>query len=141
MRGGDICVRGEDKSERRGFWAIDVEAPFEEKMEDFPLLLLCDRSVATSGISRRQWISPEGEKKHHLIDPRTGKSAKTDVFSVTVIDTETDRAEVWAKSLCILGSNAGMQKAQEKKIAALFFKNDGTIAQSEYMKEFIWNNR
>lgn len=139
--GGDICARGEDKDEERGFWAVDVELPEEVSSKQEPLLLLRDRSVATSGTSRRHWSGFTGEEKHHLIDPRTGQSAITDLFSVSVVDTETDHAEVWAKALCILGREAGMQKAREKKLAALFVGKDGQVTQSEYMEEYMWKGK
>lgn len=136
--GGDILTHGENKEENYDYWAIEVETPSQIPLESPVLLTLRERAVATSGVGRRAWINALGKKKHHLIDPKTGQSAITDLFSVTVVDTTTEMAEVWAKVLCILGMERGMVYAQEKKIAALFIAQDGRIVQSEYMDAFRW---
>jgi thiamine biosynthesis lipoprotein len=64
-------------------------------------LLLKDMGAATSGTTKRSW--PGG---HHLIDPRTGRPARTDLAEVSVLaDTAAD-AEVYAKVALLLGSKA-----------------------------------
>jgi thiamine biosynthesis lipoprotein len=72
---------------------------------------LCDRSavaltdgaVCTSGTTRRRW----GQSVHHLIDPRTGLPAKTDLAEVSVVTDTALRGEVYAKCAMLLGSDAG----------------------------------
>ena len=62
--------------------------------------------VATSGRSVHRW-SVGGELRHHLIDPRTRRSAQTDVIQATVIAESALRAEALAKAAVIAGSAAG----------------------------------
>lgn len=72
---------------------------------------LCDRSVValtegavcTSGTTRRRW----GQSMHHLIDPRTGLPARTDLAEVSVVVDSALRGEVYAKCAMLLGSVAG----------------------------------
>ena len=45
---------------------------------------------------------------HHLIDPRTGRSAATDVIQATVLAGTARRAEALAKAVVVLGSAAGL---------------------------------
>jgi thiamine biosynthesis lipoprotein len=61
-------------------------------------LLLRDQGAATSSVRRRSW----GEL-HHLIDPRTGRPAKTGLEEVSVVAASGFEAEVIAKSALLLG--------------------------------------
>ena len=45
---------------------------------------------------------------HHLIDPRTGMPAKTDLGEVSVVTDSALRGEVYAKSAILLGAAAGI---------------------------------
>jgi thiamine biosynthesis lipoprotein len=62
--------------------------------------------LATSGISIHQW-TVAGVKTHHLIDPRTGLPAVTDIVQATVVAGSTLRAEALAKAAVIAGREAG----------------------------------
>ena len=68
-------------------------------------VLLCNQGAATSATSRRRWQRPEGEADlHHLIDPRTGAPAESDLHIVSVIAARATDAEVVAKTALLLGS-------------------------------------
>ena len=62
--------------------------------------------VATSGTSVHRW-NIDGAASHHLIDPRTGRPAETDVVQATVIAGSALRAEALAKAAIIAGSVDG----------------------------------
>jgi len=89
--GGDVRTRG-DGPECRG-WTV--------ALCDGRLVTVGDAGIATSGISGRRW--PGG---HHLIDPRTAAPARTDVTTVSVVAGTALRAEVLAKSACVMGASA-----------------------------------
>lgn len=63
-------------------------------------LLLADRAAATSGTTGRRW----GNGMHHLIDPRTGAPARSDLREVSVLARTALEAEVLAKTALLLGS-------------------------------------
>lgn len=81
--GGDIAVRG-------GAWPVGVEDATIE---------LSEGGLATSGRDRRRWRGG-----HHLIDPRTGAPAHTDLLRVTVLAADAVEAEV-AATACFLGGS------------------------------------
>jgi FAD:protein FMN transferase len=58
--------------------------------------------VATSSITRRAW-KQDGQPRHHLIDPRSGKPAAAEWVSVTVTAGHTAPAEALAKALLVGG--------------------------------------
>jgi len=62
-------------------------------------LLLKDLGAATSGTTKRAWAGG-----HHLIDPRTGRPAQTDLSEASVLATTATDAEIYAKVALLLGS-------------------------------------
>jgi thiamine biosynthesis lipoprotein len=82
-----------------GTWAIAVD--------DGPTLGLDHGGLATSGIGGRRWRLGESEQ-HHVIDPRTGAPAVTDLVRVTAIGADAIDAEVLAKSLLLGGKDAAL---------------------------------
>lgn len=91
-------------------WQIRVGHPSDQQIGLATLELTgrdpsgADRfGVATSGTSVHRWAGPGGER-HHLIDPRSGRSAVTDVIQATVLARTSAEAEAFAKAVVILGS-------------------------------------
>jgi FAD:protein FMN transferase len=101
--GGDAVLRGGGAI--GSGWIVDIEDPRDP---DRTLLSLTvrDRAVATSGANRRCWIVGN-EVAHHLIDPRTWTSAKSDLAQVTVVAGTAELAEVLAKTTFLLGAEHG----------------------------------
>jgi thiamine biosynthesis lipoprotein len=64
-------------------------------------LLLKDMGAATSGTTKRAWTGG-----HHLIDPRTGLPAQTDLSEVSVLAATAVDAEIYAKVALLLGATA-----------------------------------
>jgi FAD:protein FMN transferase len=92
--GGDLRVRGAGPEDDG--WHI--------ALCDRSVVALRDGAVCTSGISVRRW----GHSMHHLIDPRTGMPARTDLAEVSVVTDSALRGEVYAKSAVLLGGAAGI---------------------------------
>jgi FAD:protein FMN transferase len=60
--------------------------------------------VATSGTSVHRW--PHADRaRHHIIDPRTGRPADTDLRQATVVAESALAAEALAKSAVIMGAS------------------------------------
>jgi thiamine biosynthesis lipoprotein len=60
-------------------------------------------ALGTSGTTRRRW----GDGLHHLIDPRSGAPARSDVAIVSVAAPDALSAEIYAKTALLLGSELG----------------------------------
>lgn len=102
--GGDIAVSGPRAN--GDAWDISVEDPFEPGA--FMEMLYLERGgVATSGKDYRNWMRA-GVPQHHIIDPRTGLPAETDIITATVIAPTAMHAEALAKAVLISGSEAGL---------------------------------
>ena len=134
--GGDMALRGVNKTDNYSYWAIDLEHPLRTE-ESALLLVLTNVSVATSGRNRRHWIR-QGETKHHIIDPRTEAHASLDLLSVTVIGKDTVYADVFAKTLFILGKEKGMLMADALEIPVIFIDKDGTVTRNHFVETYVW---
>jgi thiamine biosynthesis lipoprotein len=107
--GGDLRAWGDQpgSGEERG-WLAAVDNP-NQPGEDVAWLWVRESAVATSSTAARRWAGG-----HHLIDPRTGRPAETDLVSVTVAAPAVTTAEVAAKVVLILGRAAGMAWVEEQ---------------------------
>jgi thiamine biosynthesis lipoprotein len=79
--------------------------------------------VATSGVSIHRWVSG-GTARHHLIDPRTGRPAESDVVQATVIAGTALRAEALAKAAVIAGTAAGFAMLERARVAGALILTD-----------------
>lgn len=95
---GDLRFGGLAKVERE----ILVDSPRPDRAP-IARLLLTEGAVATSGVTRRSWIDPDGQAAHHLIDPRSGRPADTGVVQVTAVAPTGVEAEVRAKAALLSG--------------------------------------
>jgi thiamine biosynthesis lipoprotein len=100
--GGDLRVIGAVGGEA---WPIAVQDPFEPE-RDRTVVRLAEGALATSSIGGRRWHRGH-HMLHHLIDPRTGTAAKSDLHSVTVRAPSAAMADVAAKVTLVLGSASG----------------------------------
>jgi thiamine biosynthesis lipoprotein len=115
--GGDLAVLGVPSEV--GEWPIAV--PGKVQSWNIPLL---QGAMATSGIAHRHW-KQGGEQRHHLLDPRTGSSAQSGLWSVTVVAALCEQAEVGAKVAFILGKKRGADFLRKHGLAGLLISEDG----------------
>lgn len=133
--GGDIAVSAPRRDGSP--WIIEVASPFNEA-ETLAHIALLEGVVVTSGRDYRQWMQG-GRLRHHIIDPRTGEPADTDLISVTVIARRAVRAEAAAKMMLILGFEEGLNwLSRQRDIAALLVREDGEMRFNEVWPFFVW---
>jgi FAD:protein FMN transferase len=116
--GGDLSVLGVPAEE--GQWPLAV--PGRQQSWNIPLV---QGAMATSGVARRRW-QQGGQQRHHLLDPRTGNSAQSGLWSVTVVAASCEQAEVGAKVAFILGKKRGADFLRAHALAGLLVSEDGT---------------
>ncbi len=134
--GGDIAIS--DPRSDGSAWPIGVADPAlpEHAVET---LYLAQGAVATSGQDYRTWMQGS-ERQHHIIDPRTGLPAATDILTVTAIAPTSVAAEAVAKTVFILGSVDGLAWVAERpEYAALLQCLDGRQIRSETLAHYTWN--
>jgi thiamine biosynthesis lipoprotein len=120
--GGEIRARGAKQENRP--WKVGVEIPERGVAGIQEVLVLRDRSLATSGDYRNFFVE-EGKRYSHTIDPRTGRPVTHELASVTVVAESCMRADALATALMVLGPDEGAAFCEEKGLAALFLIRDG----------------
>ena len=115
--GGDLAVIGMPVGYES--WPLTVEGRATSWVIPFAY-----GALATSGVSRRHWQQGTRER-HHLIDPRSGESARSGLWSVTVAASTCEQAEVAAKVAFLLGPEQGRDFLQRRGLAGLLVGLDG----------------
>jgi thiamine biosynthesis lipoprotein len=93
--------------------------------------------VATSGTSVHRWQGI-GAERHHLIDPRTGRPAVTDVVQATVIAESALVAEALAKAVVISGSDEGLDLAERAgALGEVLMLDSGEVIASPRTLEWL----
>lgn len=133
--GGDIAIS--DVMASGDAWPIAIVDPFNADA-DLDLLMVNRGGVATSGRDYRRW-QRDGRWLHHIIDPRTGAPAETDVLTATVVAPTTAEAEVAAKAALILGSQPGLQWIEARsELAGWLVLENGQVVRSRRLDEYAW---
>jgi thiamine biosynthesis lipoprotein len=130
---GDVAIAAGPGTE----WQVAIEDPFDR--DAVPLATLHIRSVgpwrerlgvATSGTTVHRWAVGSGRPRHHLIDPRTGRPAASDLVQATVVAPSAAEAEILAKAAVILGSHAGAAFLDRSNASfGLLVREDGTTLE------------
>lgn len=101
--GGDSRIIG-DKNGRP--WIIGIQHP--RKRDAYALRIpLFDSAISTSGDYERYFLTND-ERIHHIINPKTGKSAKGS-WSASVIGPDATTTDALSTTLFILGAEKGIQ--------------------------------
>jgi thiamine biosynthesis lipoprotein len=134
--GGDIAISAEQSDGQK--WPVAIDNPFIVG-EYIDTLMLGACGVATSGTDYRRW-KQGGRWSHHIIDPRSGQPAQTDLISATVVAPNAMTAEMAAKAVLILGSERGLEWIEARpELAALLVLETGEVLYSNHMKQFLWS--
>jgi len=133
--GGDIAVSGPQADGQP--WPIGVADPFSPT-ENLDLLQIEGGGLATSGRNRRRWLQGN-QWNHHIIDPRSGAPAETDVLTATVMAPSVIEAETAAKTCLILGGQNGLDWLEaDPSLAGMLVLEDGRRLYSNKFNKYLW---
>jgi thiamine biosynthesis lipoprotein len=144
--GGDLRVSGGPTPQTP--WLIAVEDPRplasgHQTAEPAHLagVHLGAGAIATSGDARRWWLR-DGQRLHHLIDPRTRQPAEHQtgprLLSVSALATTTTEADVLAKVAFLRGYPEGLQGLAEGiRSAGIAILADGRVVATPNLEEYL----
>lgn len=126
--GGNVKIIGNLYNKKDGKWSIGIQSPDSNENSSNNLIdtiYTSETSVVTSGDYQR-YYTVNGKKYHHIIDPKTLMPA--DYYkSVTVINNNSMKADIFSTSLFVLPYEKGFEIAEKNNIAVMWILKDGTI--------------
>ncbi|MCW2278212.1 FAD:protein FMN transferase [Heliophilum fasciatum] len=129
--GGDLLLWGRDPDGEP--WSVGIAHPQEPERDMAFLVLKGTVAVATSNTIKRSWQKADGTSAHHIIDPRTGRSLTSDWIQVTIVAPQLATAEIYAKTLLILGPDEGPRwmKAHQPELAYIAVDRQHKVMYSD----------
>jgi len=91
--GGDVRVGG----------IREVQIAHPLRSEPAARLSVADGAIATSSVVSRAWTTSDGDRAHHLLDPRSGSPVWTGLLTATALAPTTLEAETLAKVALLRG--------------------------------------
>jgi thiamine biosynthesis lipoprotein len=124
---GDINTWG--KQPNGTDWTVGIVNPLN-KNKVFATFPLNDSAVETSG-SYEKYVTFNGKRYSHIIDPRTGYPA-TGIVSVSVFSKQTELADALATGIFVLGIEVGLDLVNQLKgIGCIIVDEKGAIHASK----------
>lgn len=123
--GGDSYVLGD----RRGRdWQVGIRHPRDEQAVAMRLPV-SNIAVSTSGDYERFFIR-DGERVHHIINPKSGKSSEG-LVSVTILAAHSIDADALSTSVFVMGAERGLDMINGmENVSAVLITTEGEVLYS-----------
>ncbi len=127
--GGNVAVMGGRPDGTP--WQVGLRQPIASHgipvTATFAAVGVASGSVVTSGVYERAFTS-DGKAYHHIIDPRTGFPAESDVVSATVVSHTSLEGDGYSTSLILMGVEGALQfAAQHPEIDIVLVDTQGRV--------------
>ena len=137
--GGDIKVIG--KNQNGVDFSIGINDPSNTGTPLFPVYL-SDYSIATSGTYERSFTDSEGNFYHHILNPKTGYPAITDVTQASVLTRNSVDADALATICIIKGSRDALdfiEKLEDTEV--ILITTSGEVIKSSGISQYLNNSQ
>lgn len=133
--GGNVYAFGNKAKDTP--WTIGIRDPENNTGDSVLSLKVSDRSVVTSGVYERYFIE-EGKRYHHILDPRTGFPAESELLSVTIVAKPSMLADALSTSVFLLGPDKGLELIEATgDTEAIFIDLKGNVRLSSGLKGLV----
>jgi len=136
--GGEIATGG--SAPKGGSWRISIDRPVETNSEEIhdamSVIEVTDAGIATSG-NYRNFHKNKGRTFGHTISPVTGRPAKTDIISVTVIAPTAMKADAVATACMVSGSAGAKSLLSTLHLEGMMILSDSVCWMSSGFKSLL----
>lgn len=113
VAGGQVVAGGARRTaEGSRPWRVGVRDPRGPEEDFFAWLDLTDASASTSGDYESYFVL-DGVRYHHVLDPRTGRPARSGLASATVVSADATLADALSTALVVMGEERGLALVEE----------------------------
>jgi len=121
--GGEVIVKGVNPKGKS--WRVGIAKPVEsegQNTDGFETILELDnKAMATSGNYRNYYVSEDGRKLAHTIDPHSGYPIQHSILSSTVFAPTCAMADAFATSFMVMGIDEAKEVLKQEKQLEVFF--------------------
>lgn len=127
--GGNVYVLGE--SFRGDDWNVGVQDPNGTANDVVASIPARDKSLVTSGLYERSF-TVDDVLYYHILDPRTGYPAKTDLASASIVSDSSTDGDAYSTTLFLMGHDKAMDllNSDERFSGLLVDMNDTATASN-----------
>lgn len=127
--GGNVLGVGEKPNGNP--WKVGIRKPVLSggtlETESFAAVAVRDKSVVTSGVYERAFLH-DGRWYHHILDPKTGRPAETDLLSATLISEKSLDGDGFTTALIVMGYERALAFVEARPgLEAVFMRNDEKV--------------
>lgn len=115
---GELVFKG--TKDGKNHWVGGIEKPSFQGREVQIAFRMKNESVSTSG-NYRNFFDEKGERKSHIIDPRTGRPVSHQISSASVIGATGAETDAWSTAFMVLGPE-GLDIAKKRDIKVLLLE-------------------
>lgn len=105
--GGEVKCKGNNSE--GNIWRIGIQNPSyvedNTKNQLLGIVTLHNTSLSTSGSYRKYYLDSLGEKKPHIIDPKTGYPVDHNLLSVSIKCEDAEKADAMATACMAMGTD------------------------------------
>lgn len=144
--GGEVVAKG--KNAKGKTWTIGISEPNEDLLGSATdlqaKLKLANLALATSGNYRNFYVTEDGKKYAHTIDPKSGYPVQHSLLSATVVANDCMTADAYATAFMVLGKDLGVEIARLVPGLEIYFiyaddKGENQVYMSEGFSEYLVN--
>lgn len=123
-------------------WRIGVRDPEGVQGSYLGILPVTDRAVVTSGGYER-YFQQDGQTYIHILDPRTGRPAESDLLSVTVVSGDGAAADGLSTALYIMGREGAARywRDHSEELELVLVAQDGAVYVSPGLQDSYQSDR
>ena len=131
--GGNVAVLGARPD--GSAWRVGLRTPQLRSSQEtesphspcFATVEVSDSSVVTSGIYERAFVH-DGRLYHHILDPKTGWPAQTDLLSASLIAKHSLDADGYTTALIVMGLDKALEFVEgQPGLEAVFVSSSGEV--------------
>jgi len=112
-------------------WRVGIQDPNGAQGAVVAAVDSHDTSVVTSGLYERQFTK-NGKKYWHILDPKTGYPAETDLISASIVSDSSTDGDGYATPMCLMGHDEALAWMNAKEgVEGMVVDESGTITQTD----------
>ncbi len=116
-------------------WKVGIQDP-EDSSKLVGMVSVADKAVVTSGGYERYFEDDDGNIYWHILDPKTGYPAQSDIISVTVIGSDGTICDALSTSLFVMGTEgASAYLKNHSELGAVIVSRDRKLYITENIRD------